>query len=79
MKKSIRTSGLIAVLVAATICGSGQAKNSAFTFDPNKVVDLTHVLADGIPDFHGDAHAFKHKPLSTVAKDGYAHGAYETH
>ncbi len=38
------------------------------------VIDLTHVLASGIPDFHGHPDAFQYKMLFTIAKDGFADG-----
>jgi kynurenine formamidase len=43
---------------------------------PRKIVDLTHSLAPGIPDFHGDSNAFEYKKLFTVQKDGYANGSF---
>ncbi len=39
-----------------------------------QVVDLTHVLAPGIPDFHGLPDAFQYKMLFTIGKDGFADG-----
>lgn len=40
------------------------------------VIDLTHVLTPGIPDFHGDSHAFAAKQLFTVKKDGFANRSF---
>jgi kynurenine formamidase len=44
--------------------------------DPAKVVDLTHELSPGMPDFHGDEHAFKYQQTFSIAKDGYANGSF---
>jgi kynurenine formamidase len=41
-----------------------------------KIVDLTHSLASGIPDFHGDTNAFVYKKTFTVQKDGYGNGSF---
>ncbi len=43
----------------------------------NKIVDLTHPLEPGIPDFHGDKNAFECTKSFTVQKDGYANGTFK--
>lgn len=34
-----------------------------------RVIDLTHKIATGIPDFHGDPHAFQSKLLYSIPKN----------
>lgn len=59
--------------------GSAPSKDKmSLQIDGTKLIDLTHVLGDGIPDFHGDVHAFKYKTVFSIAKDGFADGHYET-
>ncbi|MFN8658289.1 MAG: cyclase family protein [Candidatus Obscuribacterales bacterium] len=70
---------LTSLIASAILMFSQQESPGApVAIDSNKLVDLTHVLSDGIPDFHGDMHAFKYKLKFTVAKDGYADGQYDT-
>jgi kynurenine formamidase len=40
------------------------------------VVDLTHVLCSGIPDYEGRNDVFQYKTLVTIAKDGYTAGSF---
>jgi kynurenine formamidase len=78
---------LALVYFSILLFAAGSASNSAETsaenksseplhIDPNKVVDLTHELAQGMPDFHGDEHAFKYQQTYSIAKDGYANGTF---
>lgn len=72
---------LASLITAAMAIGPQQympGQATPLSVDSSKVVDLTHVLADGIPDFEGDLHAFKYKMKLSVAKDGYGAGEYHT-
>jgi kynurenine formamidase len=44
--------------------------------EPTKIVDLTQVLAPGMPDFHGDRDAFKYTRTFTIEENGYANGSF---
>lgn len=67
-----------AAIAAATVLatfpwGATHAESSSRSA---RIVDLTHVISPGIPDFHGDSHAFESKQLFTVKKDGYANRSF---
>jgi kynurenine formamidase len=44
----------------------------------NNVIDLTHVLGPGLPDFHTGSESFHYKKVFSVEKDGYANGSFST-
>lgn len=87
MKPRLSRAGIISI--AFVICSACQlstkspaeattdARNEPASIQvvTRKIIDLTHSLAPGIPDFHGDSHAFEYKKSFTVQKDGYASGA----
>jgi kynurenine formamidase len=81
MKRNVLLSGLLVSAASAVglIYSALRALSSAApNIEAGKLVDLTHLLGDGIPDFHGDPHAFKYRTAFTIAKDGCADGSYET-
>lgn len=66
------------ITIATALAFHQQLQAAPLSVDSNKLVDLTHVLSDGIPDFEGNTHAFKYKLKMTVPKDGYGAGEYQT-
>jgi kynurenine formamidase len=67
---------------AQTVSNDTAARLRAATisvdFTGQRVVDLTHVLGPGLPDFHVGGEAFHYKKVFTVEKDGYANGSFCT-
>lgn len=60
--------------VAATSAPKKGQEKPAVVTSGRQVIDLTHALAPGIPDFHGNPDAFQYKMLFTIPKDGFADG-----
>ena len=55
-----------------------QTQTDPFQIRSRKIVDLTHVLAAGLPDFRLAGDTYQYKKIFTVEKDGYGNGAFST-
>ena len=52
--------------------------NGAQDIFNRKVLDLTHVLKPGLPEFEADANSFTYKKVESIDKDGYGNGFFST-
>ncbi|MDR3617099.1 MAG: cyclase family protein [Candidatus Obscuribacterales bacterium] len=84
MAKARRTLLLSMLGAMSVICGAGVERawaaenNLDSAIASNKIIDLTHVLGPGLPDFHEGAVSFTYEPLYSVKKNGYANGKFCT-
>lgn len=66
------------LFIAATVLLAINTACYAESNSKNKIVDLTHVLTSGLPDFQPGEDGFHYTTLKTLAKDGYAIGSFCT-
>jgi kynurenine formamidase len=68
----------ISCLAAEEVPAANKQEPKTWRIDSTKIVDLTHELAAGIPDFHEGNDGFEYRSVYTVKKDGYANGYFST-
>ncbi len=71
----------IAIALFLSLPRTMAADQSAMTpgdLGQRQVIDLTHVLGPGLPDFHEGSAPFSYELTYTVKKDGYAGGKFST-